>query len=44
MIDGRLEIVEDLGAARLLNLKIEDIPFSLVTEARPRWSRARPPA
>jgi sn-glycerol 3-phosphate transport system ATP-binding protein len=35
MIDARLEIVEDLGAARLWNLKIEDIPFSLITEARP---------
>ena len=35
MIDARLEIVEDLGAARLWNLKIEDIPFSLLTEARP---------
>ncbi len=35
MIDARLEIVEDLGAARLWSLKMEDIPFSLITEARP---------
>ncbi|MFN4128244.1 ABC transporter ATP-binding protein [Tabrizicola thermarum] len=34
MIDARLEIVEDLGASRLWNLRIEDIPFSLITEAR----------
>ncbi len=34
MIDARLEIVEDLGATRLWNLHVEDIPFSLVTEAR----------
>lgn len=39
MIDARLEIVEDLGAARLWNLKIEDIPFSLITEARPHIDR-----
>jgi sn-glycerol 3-phosphate transport system ATP-binding protein len=36
MIDARLEIVEDLGAARLWSLRVEDIPFSLLTEARPQ--------
>jgi sn-glycerol 3-phosphate transport system ATP-binding protein len=36
MIDARLEIVEDLGAARLWNLRVEDIPFSLITETRTR--------
>jgi sn-glycerol 3-phosphate transport system ATP-binding protein len=35
MIDARLELVEDLGSARLWGLKVEDIPFNLVTEARP---------
>ena len=35
MIDAKLELVEDLGAARLWGLMIEDIPFSLITEARP---------
>ena len=34
MIDARLEIVEDLGAARLWSLKVEDIPLSLITESR----------
>ncbi|MFM7336458.1 MAG: ABC transporter ATP-binding protein [Tabrizicola sp.] len=34
MIDARLEIIEDLGANRLWNLQVEDIPFSLITEAR----------
>jgi sn-glycerol 3-phosphate transport system ATP-binding protein len=36
MFDARLEIVEDLGASRLWSLRVEDIPFSLVTEARAR--------
>jgi sn-glycerol 3-phosphate transport system ATP-binding protein len=35
LFDAQIEIIEELGAARLCNLKIEDIPFSLVTEARP---------
>ncbi|MCU0903866.1 MAG: sn-glycerol-3-phosphate ABC transporter ATP-binding protein UgpC [Tabrizicola sp.] len=38
MIDARLEIIEELGAARLCNLKVEDIPFGLVTEDRPPLS------
>jgi len=39
MIDARLELVEDLGAARLWSLRIEDIPFSLVTEDRPHIAK-----
>lgn len=39
MLDARLEIVEDLGATRLWKLNVEDIPFSLITDAR-----AHPPA
>jgi sn-glycerol 3-phosphate transport system ATP-binding protein len=35
LFDAQMEIIEELGAARLCNLKVEDIPFSLVTEARP---------
>jgi sn-glycerol 3-phosphate transport system ATP-binding protein len=34
MIDAHLEIVEDLGANRLWSLRVEDIPFSLITDAR----------
>jgi hypothetical protein len=28
-------MVEELGATRLWNLRVEDIPFSLLAEARP---------
>jgi sn-glycerol 3-phosphate transport system ATP-binding protein len=35
VLDARMEIIEELGAARLCNLRIEDIPFSLVTDERP---------
>ena len=35
MIDARLDVIEELGAARLCNLSVEDIPFSLVTDSRP---------
>jgi sn-glycerol 3-phosphate transport system ATP-binding protein len=35
MLDAKLEVIEELGAARLCNLRVEDIPFSLLTEARP---------
>ncbi len=33
--DARLELIEELGAARMCSLRVEDISFSLVTEARP---------
>ena len=35
LFDAQLDIIEELGAARLCNLTVEDIPFSLVTETRP---------
>jgi sn-glycerol 3-phosphate transport system ATP-binding protein len=35
LLDARLDIIEELGAARLCNLKVEDIPFSVVTDTRP---------
>lgn len=38
MIEARLDIVEELGAARLCNLSVEDIPFSLVTDTRPGFA------
>jgi sn-glycerol 3-phosphate transport system ATP-binding protein len=34
-VDARIETIEELGAARLCNLMVDDIPFSLLTEARP---------
>ncbi len=33
--DARIDMIEELGAARLCNLVFEDIPFSLLTDARP---------
>jgi ABC-type sugar transport system ATPase subunit len=33
--DMQIEIIEELGAARLCSLKAEDIPFSLLTWDRP---------
>ena len=35
LFDARMDIVEELGAARLCNLLYEDIPFCLLTEDRP---------
>jgi sn-glycerol 3-phosphate transport system ATP-binding protein len=35
LLDARVDMIEELGAARLCNLLVEDIPFSLLTEARP---------
>jgi sn-glycerol 3-phosphate transport system ATP-binding protein len=35
LFDARLELVEELGAARLCSLRVEDLSFSLLTEARP---------
>ena len=35
MIEAQLDVIEELGAARLCNLSVEDIPFSLVTDSRP---------
>ena len=34
ILDARLDMVEELGAARLWNLTIEDIPFSLIADER----------
>jgi sn-glycerol 3-phosphate transport system ATP-binding protein len=34
-VDASVEMIEELGASRLWNLKIEDIPFSLLAEERP---------
>ena len=34
-VDATVEMVEELGATRLWNLRVEDIPFSLLAEARP---------
>ncbi len=38
LIEARLDIIEELGAARLCNLSVEDIPFSLVTDTRPTFA------
>ena len=35
LFDARVDMIEELGAERLCNLLFEDIPFSLLTEARP---------
>jgi sn-glycerol 3-phosphate transport system ATP-binding protein len=35
LFDARLEMIEELGAARLCSLKVDDITFSLITESRP---------
>jgi sn-glycerol 3-phosphate transport system ATP-binding protein len=40
--DARLDLIEDLGAARQCNLVFEDIPLCLVTEARPDLPAGEP--
>lgn len=35
LFDARVDMIEELGAERLCNLLFEDIPFSLLTDARP---------
>lgn len=35
LFDAKVDMIEELGAARLCNLLFEDIPFCIVTEARP---------
>jgi sn-glycerol 3-phosphate transport system ATP-binding protein len=35
LFDARVDLIEELGAARLCNLMFEDIPFCLLTDNRP---------